>query len=270
MAGEGIGPLPQSRPRMFTSVGSFILHRMPLTRVAEAMSQPDPHDAMTLAPPNRSRRRRRGPRPVIGVPREYLTADLPATTVAGWQAALDALRASDAGVDVQAVSLPHTAAALPAYYIISSAEASSNLARYDGIRYGPGSSRSGGARVWRLALTGGDDGAIACAALLTPPPRPRLPPPPPGRARPSTPHGLEELRSTAFGPEVQRRLLMGTYALSAQYAFERSRGLQGTYRALTPRSKTLSRGTGHQVLRQLLCASAACAPQGPRRLCRRL
>ena len=160
---------------MFTSVGSFILHRMPLTRVAEAMSQPDPHDAMTLAPPNRSRRRRRGPRPVIGVPREYLTADLPATTVAGWQAALDALRASDAGVDVQAVSLPHTAAALPAYYIISSAEASSNLARYDGIRYGPGSSRSGGARVWRLALTGGDDGAIACAALLTPPPDPPAP-----------------------------------------------------------------------------------------------
>ena len=72
-----------------------------------------------------------------GDPQEYLTEDLPPSMVAKWQEALDALQALGPDVvTVQPVSLPHTAAALPAYYVISSAEAASNLARYDGIRYG--------------------------------------------------------------------------------------------------------------------------------------
>ena len=66
-----------------------------------------------------------------------MTADLPASTVDRWQAAIDALAAGrQQQIIVRPVSLPHTAAALPAYYIIAAAEASSNLARYDGIRYG--------------------------------------------------------------------------------------------------------------------------------------
>ena len=74
---------------------------------------------------------------VGGDPQEYLTEDLPPSMVAKWQEALDALQALGPDVvTVQPVSLPHTAAALPAYYVISSAEAASNLARYDGIRYG--------------------------------------------------------------------------------------------------------------------------------------
>jgi hypothetical protein len=66
---------------------------------------------------------------------EYLTMDLPPRTVASWQRAIDTLGASPS-IAVRPVSLPHTHAALPAYYVIAAAEAASNLARYDGIRYG--------------------------------------------------------------------------------------------------------------------------------------
>ena len=78
-----------------------------------------------------------------------MTADLPASTVDRWQAAIDALAAGrQQQIIVRPVSLPHTAAALPAYYIIAAAEASSNLARYDGIRYG-----ALAVRTWFLSNT---------------------------------------------------------------------------------------------------------------------
>ncbi|HJZ48527.1 MAG TPA: amidase family protein, partial [Roseiflexaceae bacterium] len=109
----------------------------------------------------------------IGVPREYFIEGLDAGVEAPIRAAIDALR--DAGATVVEVSLPHTKYALPVYYIIAPAEASSNLARYDGVRYGlhvPDET------YW---------------------------------------DALEKTRGQGFGPEVRRRIMLGTYALSAGY-----------------------------------------------------
>jgi aspartyl-tRNA(Asn)/glutamyl-tRNA(Gln) amidotransferase subunit A len=110
---------------------------------------------------------------VIGRPREYFPATLDPRVVARCEAALDLLRAR--GAEVRDVSLPHTDLAIPVYYIIAPAEASSNLARFDGVRYGL-----------------------------------RVPA-----------NGLREMyestRTRGFGPEVTRRILLGTYVLSAGY-----------------------------------------------------
>jgi aspartyl-tRNA(Asn)/glutamyl-tRNA(Gln) amidotransferase subunit A len=112
---------------------------------------------------------------VIGLPREYFTADgaLPAVldAVRGAVAELEA-----AGAKVREVSLPHTPHAVAAYYLIATAEASSNLARYDGVRYGH---RAAGAR------------SLTEMYLRT--------------------------RSEGFGAEVKRRIVLGTYVLSAGY-----------------------------------------------------
>jgi aspartyl-tRNA(Asn)/glutamyl-tRNA(Gln) amidotransferase subunit A len=109
----------------------------------------------------------------IGVPREYRVDDMPAEIEALWMQGIAWLK--DAGCEIVDVSLPHTRYALPAYYIIAPAEASSNLARYDGMRYG--------ARV---------DGA-------------------------SLNDVYELTRAAGFGEEVKRRVLIGTYVLSAGY-----------------------------------------------------
>jgi aspartyl-tRNA(Asn)/glutamyl-tRNA(Gln) amidotransferase subunit A len=93
-----------------------------------------------------------------------------------WDKGADMLRA--AGADVVDISLPHTKYALPTYYIIAPAEASSNLARYDGVRYGH-----------RAALSAGDG--------IT--------------------EMYEKTRAEGFGPEVQRRIMVGTYVLSAGF-----------------------------------------------------
>jgi aspartyl-tRNA(Asn)/glutamyl-tRNA(Gln) amidotransferase subunit A len=71
---------------------------------------------------------------VIGVPREYLTADVDARVLAACSEALQRLRSR--GAQLRAVSLPHTTCALPAYYVLAPAEASANLARFDGVRFG--------------------------------------------------------------------------------------------------------------------------------------
>jgi aspartyl-tRNA(Asn)/glutamyl-tRNA(Gln) amidotransferase subunit A len=111
----------------------------------------------------------------VGVPTEYRVDDMPAEIDALWQQGVDWLR--DAGAEIVEVSLPHTRYALPAYYIIAPAEASSNLARYDGVRYG---------------LRDLPDGA-----------------------------GLQDMyaatRADGFGPEVKRRIMIGTYVLSAGF-----------------------------------------------------
>jgi aspartyl-tRNA(Asn)/glutamyl-tRNA(Gln) amidotransferase subunit A len=70
----------------------------------------------------------------IGIPREYRVDNMPAEIEALWEQGI--AMAKDAGANVIEVSLPHTKYALPTYYIIAPAEASSNLARYDGVRYG--------------------------------------------------------------------------------------------------------------------------------------
>ena len=109
----------------------------------------------------------------IGVPKEYRADGMPAEVEALWQQGIDWLK--EAGCEIVEVSLPHTKYALPAYYIIAPAEASSNLARYDGMRYG--------LRVEGSNLT----------------------------------DTYEKSRAEGFGTEVKRRILMGTYVLSAGY-----------------------------------------------------
>jgi aspartyl-tRNA(Asn)/glutamyl-tRNA(Gln) amidotransferase subunit A len=109
----------------------------------------------------------------IGIPREYRVAGMPNEIEALWRRGADWLRA--AGAAVVEVSLPHTKYALPAYYIVASAEASSNLARYDGVRYGL---RAGGRDI--IDMYG-------------------------------------QTRAAGFGKEVRRRVMIGTYVLSAGY-----------------------------------------------------
>ncbi len=109
----------------------------------------------------------------IGVPAEYRMDGMPAEIEALWQKGIDWLK--DAGAEIVDLSLPHTKYALPAYYIVAPAEASSNLARYDGVRYG-------------LRERGNDIIEM-----------------------------YENTRAAGFGAEVKRRVLIGTYVLSAGY-----------------------------------------------------
>ena len=112
----------------------------------------------------------------IGIPREYRMDGMPAEIETLWALGVDMMR--DAGAQIVDISLPHTKYALPAYYVIAPAEASSNLARYDGVRYGH-----------RAKLAAGDG--------IT--------------------EMYEKTRAEGFGPEVQRRIMVGTYVLSAGF-----------------------------------------------------
>ncbi len=146
-------------------------------RVLAAISGPDAQDATTVAAETLQIEGTpgvlKGLR--IGLPAEYFPADLDAGVRAGVDRAADALRAL--GAELVPVTLPHTAYAVPTYYVLAPAEAASNLARYDGVRYGV--RRIGGA---------GDLPALYRAT-----------------------------RGEGFGPEVRRRILVGTYVLSAGY-----------------------------------------------------
>ncbi|HVE34275.1 MAG TPA: Asp-tRNA(Asn)/Glu-tRNA(Gln) amidotransferase subunit GatA [Gemmatimonadaceae bacterium] len=142
----------------------------------ESIAGLDPLDSTSAAEPvpaytNASRGALTGV--VIGRPREYFPAELDAGIRDRCDAALEALRRL--GAEVRDVSLPHTSLAIPVYYIVAPAEASSNLARFDGVRYG-------------LRIEG--DGLQAM---------------------------YEATRSHGFGREVTRRILLGTYVLSAGY-----------------------------------------------------
>jgi aspartyl-tRNA(Asn)/glutamyl-tRNA(Gln) amidotransferase subunit A len=109
----------------------------------------------------------------IGIPKEYRVDGMPEDIEALWQKGIAWLR--DAGAEIVDISLPHTKYALPAYYIVAPAEASSNLARYDGVRYG-------------LRVPGKDIIEM-----------------------------YENTRAAGFGREVKRRIMIGTYVLSAGY-----------------------------------------------------
>ena len=109
----------------------------------------------------------------IGIPKEYRVEGMPAEIEKMWEEGRAWLKA--AGAELVEVSLPHTKLALPAYYIVAPAEASSNLARYDGVRYG--------LRVEGQDITG----------------------------------MYEATRAAGFGAEVRRRVMIGTYVLSAGY-----------------------------------------------------
>jgi aspartyl-tRNA(Asn)/glutamyl-tRNA(Gln) amidotransferase subunit A len=109
----------------------------------------------------------------IGIPKEYRADGMSAEIEALWDKGAQWLK--EQGAEIVEISLPHTKYALPAYYIVAPAEASSNLARYDGVRYG-------------LRVPGDDIVDM-----------------------------YENSRAAGFGPEVQRRILIGTYVLSAGY-----------------------------------------------------
>ena len=109
----------------------------------------------------------------IGIPREYRMDGMPDEIEALWRQGIEWLKAE--GATVRDISLPHTKYALPAYYIVAPAEASSNLARYDGVKYG-----------LRVSGKGIDD-------------------------------MYELTRAAGFGREVKRRVMIGTYVLSAGY-----------------------------------------------------
>jgi len=109
----------------------------------------------------------------IGIPNEYRVDGMPDDIENLWQQGIAWLKA--AGAEIVNISLPHTKYALPAYYIVAPAEASSNLARYDGVRYG-------------LRVDGKDIAGM-----------------------------YENTRAAGFGTEVQRRIMIGTYVLSAGY-----------------------------------------------------
>jgi aspartyl-tRNA(Asn)/glutamyl-tRNA(Gln) amidotransferase subunit A len=111
----------------------------------------------------------------IGIPKEYRVDGMPAEIEALWEQGISWLK--DAGAEIVSVSLPHTQYALPAYYIVAPAEASSNLARYDGVRYGLRDLPEGANLQDMYAAT----------------------------------------RAAGFGDEVKRRILIGTYVLSAGF-----------------------------------------------------
>ena len=144
----------------------------------EAMAGFDPKDATSLELPvpkweaglNSSMVGKR-----IGIPKEYRVDNMPAEIDALWQQGIDWLK--DAGAEIVEVSLSHTKYALPAYYIIAPAEASSNLARYDGVRYGLRDLPEGANLQDMYAAT----------------------------------------RAAGFGDEVKRRIMIGTYVLSAGF-----------------------------------------------------
>ena len=142
----------------------------------EVIAGHDPYDATAAdlaVPLYREGARTRLDGVVVGRPKEYFPDALDPRIRERCDAALDELRAL--GAEVRDVSLPHTELAIPVYYVIAPAEASSNLARFDGVRYG-------------LRVEG--DGLRAM---------------------------YEATRSQGFGPEVTRRILLGTYVLSAGY-----------------------------------------------------
>ena len=109
----------------------------------------------------------------VGVPREYFIKGMEAGVEIAIRTAIGKL--AELGAEIMEISLPHTQYGIPAYYIISTAEASANLSRYDGVRFGL---RRDGADIWDT---------------------------------------FRQTREAGFGPEVKRRIMLGTYALSAGY-----------------------------------------------------
>ena len=135
----------------------------------------------------------------VGIPREYRMDGMDEDVLKSWDDGIAWLK--EAGAEIVDISLPHTKYALPAYYIIAPAEASSNLARYDGVRYG---------------LRDLPDGA-----------------------------NLQDMyaatRAAGFGAEVKRRILIGTYVLSARTSTIRSRCTSTTCSRCLPRWRACRR-----------------------------
>lgn len=159
-------------------IGPFAVTAREVAAVVQAISGFDAHDSTSSAEPVPDLTAAltgdvKGLR--IGVPRAFLDG-IDAATASAFSAALEVLRAR--GASLVDIELPHASYGIPVYYLICTAEASSNLARYDGVRYGH-----------RTAL-GKEDGLREM---------------------------YERSRDEGFGPEVKRRIMLGTYVLSAGY-----------------------------------------------------
>src|SRR3954470_6404213 len=166
---DQIGPFARD-----TRDAAALLHALAGRDDRDSTSPPEPVPATLAALPagdDEAAATLRGKR--LGLPREYFVSGMGPGVEARIREAVAALEA--AGASVEDVSLPHTDYGLATYYIVAPAEASANLARYDGIRFGP---RLGGSDVLSTYL---------------------------------------ETRGRGFGPEVKRRVMLGTYALSAGY-----------------------------------------------------
>ncbi len=158
----------------------------------------------------------------IGIPREYRMEGMPDEIEALWSDGRKMME--DAGAKIVDITLPHTKYALPAYYVIAPAEASSNLARYDGVRYGHRATLSQGDGITEM---------------------------------------YEKTRAEGFGAEVQRRVMIGTYVLSAGFYdayYNRARKVralikkdfddvfaQGVDAILTPATPSAAFGLGEMV-----------------------
>jgi aspartyl-tRNA(Asn)/glutamyl-tRNA(Gln) amidotransferase subunit A len=158
----------------------------------------------------------------IGIPKEYRLEGMPAEIETLWENGIAMLK--DAGAEIVDISLPHTKYALPAYYVVAPAEASSNLARYDGVRYGHRAKLAAGEGITDM---------------------------------------YEKTRAEGFGAEVQRRVMIGTYVLSAGFYdayYNRARKVralikrdfeqvfaQGIDAILTPATPSSAFGLGEMV-----------------------
>ena len=144
----------------------------------------------------------------VGVPKEYFIPGMQAEVETAVRAAIATLQ--DLGAEVREISLPHTDLALPVYYLIAPAEASANLARYDGIRYGLSEA---GESLWET---------------------------------------YRRTRGQGFGPEVKRRIMLGTYALSAGY--------YDAYYLKAQQVRTLIKQDFESVLRQVHVIACPVSP----------
>ena len=196
------------------TVGAFGRTAQDVAAVFPVMAGRDPLDATSADVPVPAIRLADGnsSRPLehlkIGVPKEYGIAGIQPDVAGKTRAAIEVLESL--GAEVQEVSLPHTEYALPVYYIIAPAEASANLARYDGVRYGPRA----------------EAGSMSEVFFRT--------------------------RGQRFGPEVTRRIMIGTYALSAGY--------YDAYYGQAQKVRTLIRRDFEQAFRQVDVIAAPTSP----------
>ena len=153
----------------------------------------------------------------IGVPKEYFSADLDREVRQVADMALARFR--DLGATIKEISLPHSASALPVYYILMPAEASSNLARFDGIKYG-------------LSINDRQDSARDTTTLL---------------------ETYLDTRRYGFGREVKRRIMLGTYALSAGY--------YDAYYQKAQKVRTLIRGDFEKAFQEVDLIFSLTAPE---------
>jgi aspartyl-tRNA(Asn)/glutamyl-tRNA(Gln) amidotransferase subunit A len=193
-------------------VGPFAANVRDAATMLGVIAGRDPHDATSSPAPvedyaAESDKPAAGMR--IGVPAEYFAEGLDAEVRASIEKGIDALRA--AGCQIQPVNLPHTKYAVPVYYLIATAEASANLARFDGVRYGYRSPAS-----------------ATLADMYS--------------------HSRDE----GFGAEVKRRILLGTYALSAGY-----------YDAYYRKAQQVRRILAEEFLRAFAAVDAIVAPTSP-------